>query len=521
MSYLGYLGSQSLNEDELKEFLGPDTSMIVQHDTLNPMFWNADKTLRREVRARMLEIANTFLRSIHVGEEKLPVRDIVFTGSNANFNYTKTSDVDLHIRMDFGAFETINATAAQTIFNKSRASYNSTRNISIRGFKVEVFVEGLDTPEVGGGVYSLVRNRWLKQPERLSRDPRDAEFKRNVGFFVKRWTKDLKKALVSSDVEVMFAVLKEIKAHRGAGINREGDGAPENAAYKVIRSANGPINRIMGNTGLFDRMWKAIDRIKDDNLSMPVPAQPLNEFFFAPEVKYSSTLHPAIFGADKMLKPEVRAAMQRIGSAFKEFIGLKRVIDVRFKGSMANYNYTKTSDIDIHLVANVNKRQMEYFDAKRVEWKEKYKNINIFGHPIELAIELPNHLHSSSAVYSVSKNEWLDAPVYKKPETNRKRADALYKEWQATLVAAIKTGNLRQIKKVESEIRAQRNKALPGSVDAGERRKMEVSDENVAYKRLRDTGILDKVKALYIEDKVQKLSIENRKGLLAMLGFGA
>ena len=506
-------------EQNLNEFLKSEP-IIVQHDELNPMFWNSKQMLRKEIRGRMLEIANTFIKSLNIGDEKPPITDIVFTGSNANFNYTKTSDVDIHIRMDMSKFKTVNPVAAKTLYNKARAEYNKTRNIMLRGFKVEVFVEDIDTPPVGGGVFSIVKNRWLKPAERLSNDPNDGKFKRQVNKFVRQWAKDLKAAIATQDVDLMFDAFAKIKAQRGIGIDREGDGAPENAAYKTIRANKRWFDRLMGNTGLFDKMWSEIDRLKDERLSMAVPTGPLKEFFGGPQpIKYAKTLHKDFFGPDMLLKPEVRTAMLKIAAEFKAFLGLKNVKDIRFKGSMANYNYTSASDVDIHLIADVSPKTMEYFEAKRVEWKEKYKNIHIYRYPVELGVEPSDKVHSSSAVYSLSKNDWVDKPKRVQPETNLKRADEIYKTWSNRLSQAIESGDLAQIKKADQWIRGQRSLALPGSKDPNERRRMEMSDENVAYKRLRDTGVFEKIKAMYMEDKVSRLSLEKKNILLRLLGL--
>ena len=55
--------------------------------------------IKREIRDRLIEIANRFLKPT-LGS-KAEIKDITFTGSLANYNYTDLSDIDLHIIIDF------------------------------------------------------------------------------------------------------------------------------------------------------------------------------------------------------------------------------------------------------------------------------------------------------------------------------------------------------------------------------------------------------------------------------------
>lgn len=64
------------------------------------IFNKKDETyvLKDEIREKLLEISNDFLNFIEIN---FFVYDIVLTGSLANYNWSKYSDVDLHILIDF------------------------------------------------------------------------------------------------------------------------------------------------------------------------------------------------------------------------------------------------------------------------------------------------------------------------------------------------------------------------------------------------------------------------------------
>ena len=84
------------------------------------------------------------------------------------------------------------------------------------------------------------------------------------------------------------------------------------------------------------------------------------------------TLDPKIWddvdGDTPKLKPQIRKALLMIAGEFMEFLGENLFVDdVRFTGSLANYNWSKFSDVDLHLYVDFNQ-----FDE---EDKEVYKEL--------------------------------------------------------------------------------------------------------------------------------------------------
>ena len=78
-------------DDELK-------GTFKAQDTLEPNFWPLDKKLRPSIRKRLIEIAQDFYDSLEIDAE---LKDITFTGSLANYNWSPHSDVDLHLIVDY------------------------------------------------------------------------------------------------------------------------------------------------------------------------------------------------------------------------------------------------------------------------------------------------------------------------------------------------------------------------------------------------------------------------------------
>jgi predicted nucleotidyltransferase len=495
---------------QVQEFFntsGFDTTKLTSHYVLNPAIFDDENKMHDKVRERLLFMAEEFLKTIT--KKEINVRDIIVAGSNANYNYNSSSDIDLHIQIDSSEiFPNVDPKLVKDHLTAKKSDWNRKRPVTFWGVPVEIYIEDTDTPPTTGGIFSVLHNKWLIEPRSLVyKSPGGTDRRKEAAKLAAQWAVDIRKAIASNDPDAMHNCFAQIRARRAERLNVGDETSAENLAYKLLR-ARGDINK------LFD----AIDNAATAALSFD-KNEPLNEFVFDKTVTYHKKLNPYLWEGG-LLKDEVRTKLLQIARAFNEFIGLKlTILDIRFKGSMANYNYTSSSDIDVHLVADVTPEQEEFIDAKRIAWKEKYKGINVYGFPVELGVDRPNKPHTSSAVYSLLHDEWVDKPTYAKPETDVAKARELFSTWKLAMAEAIKTGDLKIIKRTEGKIRGIRDKVLAGSTDPEARRLMELSAENVAYKWLRDTGVFEQCKALYNADRVEKLSLEKKRGLLGLLGL--
>ena len=94
---------------------------------------------------------------------------------------------------------------------------------------------------------------------------------------------------------------------------------------------------------------------------------------------YNSTLNPNLWDESEHLKPEIRAALLRIAKDFYTEISIKaKLLDVFLLGSSANYNWTKTSDVDIHLVIDINELGIDlesvqnYLESLKSKWNYEH-----------------------------------------------------------------------------------------------------------------------------------------------------
>lgn len=139
---------------------------IERHETLNSKLFDENNKLKEDVREALLNVKDEFLKDL--SENKIPLRviDIWLVGSNASFNYTDKSDIDLHIiaSLDDVCEDTC---LLQILYNYVKASFNKRHDISIKGLPVEVYIQDVNSNSVSNGIYSLQEDEWIKFPEQL------------------------------------------------------------------------------------------------------------------------------------------------------------------------------------------------------------------------------------------------------------------------------------------------------------------------------------------------------------------
>ena len=127
---------------------------------LNPKLWE-DKRLKRDVREAIIDIVSEFMDNLIIPVEILDVRVV---GSNASYNYTEQSDLDVHIISDL---ELVGSPTeiVQALYNSERSNFNRTHNIKIKGIDVELYVEDVNSSVTSNGIYSVIDDIWIKEPQ--------------------------------------------------------------------------------------------------------------------------------------------------------------------------------------------------------------------------------------------------------------------------------------------------------------------------------------------------------------------
>ena len=133
------------------------------HDTLNPKIWENDK-LKSEVKGKLEEIIDQFILELHDNDIPVKVLDARLVGSNASFNYTENSDLDVHIIANFND-ASCDTNVLSLLYNYFKKNFNDRYDISIHGVPVELYIEDVGSSAVSNGIFSLYKNEWIKFPE--------------------------------------------------------------------------------------------------------------------------------------------------------------------------------------------------------------------------------------------------------------------------------------------------------------------------------------------------------------------
>jgi predicted nucleotidyltransferase len=209
--------------------------------SLNPSFWQNEK-FNDGIRRKIIKIVSDFLKEI---ELDAPILDLVLTGSLANFNYNKYSDLDIHIIIDF---EKINSDASlvKDMLDGKRFVWNLRHNIFLKGHEVEVYFEDKDEPHISSGIYSILKNSWIKKP--VHAPPGDIDMQQLVvktDFYtnlVNRMHDLLQQSSDKQDFKLIHNKAKRLKDKiikiRKEALQQKGEFALENLLFKKLRNNN-------------------------------------------------------------------------------------------------------------------------------------------------------------------------------------------------------------------------------------------------------------------------------------------
>lgn len=152
----------SINEDTDPEDI--DLSSFNIKTALNPKFWK-DGHLDSRIRMKLLDIADDFIEFL--GVDWVKPDDIIMTGSLANYNWNKKfSDIDLHILMDYSKVDKRKDFVDNYFYSQKKLWNDEHQDLKIFGFPVELYVQDTKEKHASTGVYSLDKDKWLKEPER-------------------------------------------------------------------------------------------------------------------------------------------------------------------------------------------------------------------------------------------------------------------------------------------------------------------------------------------------------------------
>jgi len=234
--YTKKMGTHVTFDKQLEEELEVDVDAFKIHEELDPQIWN-DEKMEPEIKKKLLKIANDFIEGLPI---KVKVDDITLTGSLANYNWSKFSDVDLHVIVNFEMIDE-NEELVKGFFDAQRMRWNDVHDITIKDYDVEIYVENSGEDHRSTGVYSLMRDEWIRHPEYVEQNI-DVETARKKANDVNDQETAIEKLYDESEYEKVMRNVERLKTKirnmRSAGLESElMEFSPENIAFKMLRRA--------------------------------------------------------------------------------------------------------------------------------------------------------------------------------------------------------------------------------------------------------------------------------------------
>jgi hypothetical protein len=231
----------------------------------------------------------------------------------------------------------------------------------------------------------------------------------------------------------------------------------------------------------------------------------LDSFKISDAITFHNKLNPKLWNGTK-LRPEVKQQLESIADDFLQEMGIHEldVRDITISGSNAAYSYTDHSDLDLHILVNVNDLPRsdvykELFRAKKTIYNDTH-DITIHKVPVELYVQDANEPVISLGEYSIKNDSWIKIPTKRRSNFDQNATKAKHAKLLDIVERAIESNNLDKIQKVLKKIKQYRQAGLDKGGEFG--------PENLAFKALRSQGYITKLYDLRDKLHSEHLTIE-------------
>jgi predicted nucleotidyltransferase len=209
-----------------------------------------------------------------------------------------------------------------------------------------------------------------------------------------------------------------------------------------------------------------------------------------------------------VMVPKVRKALEKIADKFIEYLGDDVFVeDVILTGSLSNFNWSEFSDFDLHIVVDMDEYgdddelYKELFNLKKQVFNDKH-NIKIFGYDVELYAQDAEEPHTSSGVYSIMNNSWVNIPRKLKLEINKKNLEDKIQNWVEKIDKAVEDGDGKKLESLKDKLKKYRQSGLESDG--------ELSYENLVFKYLRRSEHIQKLFDAINKGTDKELSVERK-----------
>jgi predicted nucleotidyltransferase len=229
---------------EIEEYTKEDENIVKSFefkDNLSDAIFDEKNKMHEDVRKKLIDISESFIDFLGI---EFFIHDIILIGSLANYNWSKYSDIDVHILIDFEN-STYSFDLLEEFFDAKKTLWNNLNDIKIKNYDVEMYVQDINDEYHSAGVYSILKNKWLENPTKQSIKIDDVKILNKADEIAKKIDVLIKKFENNKDVnDETLKLYKKIKKFRQTGLSGEGENSYENLTFKLLRR-NGYIKKLI------------------------------------------------------------------------------------------------------------------------------------------------------------------------------------------------------------------------------------------------------------------------------------
>jgi len=227
--------------------------MLNEYETqhqLNPKLWTTDQCLSKKLRAGFMKIATAFHDSLEIDA---PILDVILIGSNANYNWTDHSDIDLHVIVNYLNVGD-NLYLVQQYLQAKKSIWNSKYPLKYKGMNIELYAQDSNESLHGSvGIFSVMKNKWIRKPDADTISIDDDLIQQKAQPYEYE-IENIDESDPKAETKIK-RILVKLRNLRQAGLDAAGEYSIENLAFKYLR-----------NKGLIDQIKEMLHRITSNQL---------------------------------------------------------------------------------------------------------------------------------------------------------------------------------------------------------------------------------------------------------------
>lgn len=234
------------------------TLFLQNKKRLNENIFEND-VVKEKVRELLLRIVNFVINQYDI--DKKIVKDVVLTGSLATYNWDDYSDIDLHIVLSLKNMKNREKDFFIKYLKELKTNLNEKFNFKIANHKVEIYFQDVEEDHYSLGVYSILKNKWIKHPKHFKVKQNKKLIKHlitdilnEIKFVLTKHPKDWKK------IKKLFDDIVNIRK----SIFLDKTLSPEEKVYSV----NNVVFKILRREGVLELLKNYMNKLKSEQLTL-------------------------------------------------------------------------------------------------------------------------------------------------------------------------------------------------------------------------------------------------------------